>query len=918
MVVEKLKLNQIIIIISLLPSCLPSFVYNNNSFDIALSGASQNTTPSIAYLGSDKYAICWTGFTSSNEIYYALYDITGSQIQSPAAVDGASVDTNDHCWVTADNIGNFVVIWMRRQIWQCTTTHGVFARYFASGIAVSQVTDVKFISPTFCSNEYFPILIFSGSYFYGCYASIVVKFDSSLTKLAAQSIENPDATKDYDYQCMLTSLGNGTIAVTYSSVYNSTNKIRVLWAILNESDLSVVKGPSPITVNYGKQMQPSIALIQATPNNMFVIVWNESDSGNLSTQFFDLDGTPNIISFYLNTQNTSSCPIIQSLDSYGFIISYSSSYQPAYQIFDSYGQSLDGEIILPFNFSDMSNTNIAMKSTTSSMIMVFSNTDSSKGFVLDYTNGTSNSSTGPTCKDFSIVSSQSNTKLQIIFDSSISSIHISTEVSIGVLRDITGNNLQPDAIFPANNIYYEFTNPPQLDWFTYYINVGDTPCKVTITPCYSSCYTCTTVGNVNDNQCGGCDLSNDFYPVIDKAGQCYSISNKPVGYYLSTNIWDHCYKYCKDCDQYPADETVDMKCILCITNYYPKEDMMSNCYTGALAGYNLVGNIYKKDIVVTLNGDSNCYPTCQTCSSLGTDSNHQCATCIANYFPKIDNKASCYTGDIPQYYFDGRMYPKCYYLCNSCSLSGTPSNNQCSSCVDGYYPKEDYTQSCFAGDQVQYYMDNGIYKRCYSTCLSCNTLGDEVNHHCLTCLNGYYPKIDSINNCYTDIQNYYYLDENNIYQKCYPTCLTCLTLGSATDNKCVTCLDNYYPKVDNLSSCFTGSQEGYKLESNIYQKCDNCSTSINLAKSCNPSPCLNNGVCSIKLSKVNCDCTSEFVGWICQYELNNLDLAGLVNKYYESGSEESILDLISILSTHFPINNDEIINTLLDSLSIYF
>ena len=87
-------------------------------------------------------------------------------------------------------------------------------------------------------------------------------------------------------------------------------------------------------------------------------------------------------------------------------------------------------------------------------------------------------------------------------------------------------------------------------------------------------------------------------------------------------------------------------CTKCNTNYYPKENDLSNlgeyinCYK-ELEGYYLDNNLYKK-----------CYETCKTCNTKGNHENHSCLTCHIN-FPfiiKKNNGMNCYANCTYYYY----------------------------------------------------------------------------------------------------------------------------------------------------------------------------------------------------------------------------------------------------------------------------
>ena len=56
--------------------------------------------------------------------------------------------------------------------------------------------------------------------------------------------------------------------------------------------------------------------------------------------------------------------------------------------------------------------------------------------------------------------------------------------------------------------------------------------------------------------------------------------------------------------------------------------------------------------------------------------------------------------------------------------------------------------------------------KCYSSCSSCDEIGNEANHKCTDCIRNYHP-VEFTNNCYTSqIDGYYYDSLVEIYKKC--------------------------------------------------------------------------------------------------------------------------------------------------------
>jgi hypothetical protein len=335
--------------------------------------------------------------------------------------------------------------------------------------------------------------------------------------------------------------------------------------------------------------------------------------------------------------------------------------------------------------------------------------------------------------------------------------------------------------------------------------------------CYSTCNSCTTLGDSTDHKCTSCN--SGYFTKSDNTTSCFTGSIQL--YYLDSTIYKNCYSTCQTCNNI-AGNSSNHQCISCVSGYYTKEDNITSCFNGTIPQYYFDGSIYKK-----------CYPSCGTCSVVGNASDHKCDTCITNNRPKIDTPKSCFTGNIPQYYNDGSIYQKCYNTCDTCKTTpGTPSDHQCNTCINGYYPKVDQMTSCFTGTITNYFIVAGVYQKCYSTCQTCTTIvGTSTDHQCTQCVSGYYTKTDNTTSCFTGTVPQYFLDTTNSkYQNCYSTCSSCSTTGNSNNHQCDTCNANYHPKVDNMKSCFTGTiskyyyDAGTGLYQQCYSTCDSCKT----------------------------------------------------------------------------------------------
>ena len=122
---------------------------------------------------------------------------------------------------------------------------------------------------------------------------------------------------------------------------------------------------------------------------------------------------------------------------------------------------------------------------------------------------------------------------------------------------------------------------------------------------------------------------------------------------------------------------------------------------------------------------------------------------------------------------------------------------------------------------------------CYKTCETCfDCDGNEEEHKCNLCINGYYKKVDGNNNCYTEEEkrqlfpNYFLNKDINKFDKCYFSCGTCRLKGNKNKHKCDTCAKNYYPTEGNeyLFNCYTDSDKpkNYYFDNNkkLFVKCN--------------------------------------------------------------------------------------------------
>ena len=95
----------------------------------------------------------------------------------------------------------------------------------------------------------------------------------------------------------------------------------------------------------------------------------------------------------------------------------------------------------------------------------------------------------------------------------------------------------------------------------------------------------------------------------------------------------------------------------------------------------------------------------------------------------------------------------------------------CKTCKSDYHQKEEelnLTENyifCYK-DPEKYYLDNNIYKKCFSSCLTCDISGDIKNHSCTKCSPKYNFSLETYDNhfnCYDECRFYYFFDDNGNY-----------------------------------------------------------------------------------------------------------------------------------------------------------
>ncbi|EAR86511.2 zinc finger lsd1 subclass family protein (macronuclear) [Tetrahymena thermophila SB210] len=282
--------------------------------------------------------------------------------------------------------------------------------------------------------------------------------------------------------------------------------------------------------------------------------------------------------------------------------------------------------------------------------------------------------------------------------------------------------------------------------------------------CYVS--NCNDCQDNNSNKCKDCD----------------------EGYYLDNFKCSKCDKNCEDCQgsstsctKCKDSKVLDQQnqCVICDTKngfFVSSKKICTACDSSCL----------------TCDSSSK---NCKSCRSDSTLQNNQCIRCDTENGYFLDSSKKC---------------QKCDSSCKTCQ--GSKSNN-CISCYQDKYLRDDKTCQTCDTNNGYYINSSGICKPCNNQCKSCN--GDNSNN-CLSCGTNLYLKIDGTCSQCTDTQ--YYQDKNQ--KKCLPCDPSCQTCSNSAKNSCLSCPANKFLYPDNTcNECQT--QNGYYIDTKT-NRCQPC------------------------------------------------------------------------------------------------
>jgi hypothetical protein len=716
------------------------------------SMGARNYAPVVAVYNGN-YLITYTSevveYGSTSDVYYVIHGQNGAPTIPPTKVNTQLYASNSY--VAVDNTGGFAIVYNVK-----TTISEIYIRYYNSNLTASTAVKVSTgILAKSDSGAYTSISLLSTSKYLVVWTpdniQEYLKYSVCAQQYSAGSTPSPNGNNQIlssssdssSSNSRSATLGNGNVVIVWTTTA-SNNSQGISAIILKEIDLSIANTQWHVSAFTG-QADANVAVLY---NGKFIIIYMDLIDDSVWAKIYYIDGS--LFKDMSRISTSDKCwsyygvyAPVHTLGSDGFVVTYSCGFSALDIFYKLYTN--DGELI----------------------------------------------------KDEIKINTPGNMQVQH---------HIAA---------IVGSNFF-SVYSDDENVFARIAkrSPPTSSSPT----------------CYTSCATCNMTGDLTNHKCTSCKTS--YYSLVDLTSNCFSQSIPPEGYYLSNNKWEKCYQTCKSCTAYPTDAFTNMLCQQnkCINGYYPKEDNMTSCFQGSVAGYILDGSIYKKTL-------SQCYLLCQTCLAYPTDPtiDMKCSSCKAGYYPKEDIMTSCFQGAISGYIFDGSIYKQnsgCFYLCKACT--GYPTNPtvnmlcNSNSCIDGYYPKEDNMTSCYQGAVSGYTLVGSIYKKnpiCYSLCTTCTgyPTDQSIDMLCKQCVKGYYPKEDNMTSCFEGTIAGYILD-GKVYKKqpaCYSLCESCerYTTNPSRDMLCRKCISGYYPKEDGLTSCFRGDIPQYYFKYSIYRKC---------------------------------------------------------------------------------------------------
>ena len=336
----------------------------------------------------------------------------------------------------------------------------------------------------------------------------------------------------------------------------------------------------------------------------------------------------------------------------------------------------------------------------------------------------------------------------------------------------------------------------------------------TITPCDTSCRTCSNAPATKINDDG----------ISIETKNCLSCDN--THYLLDGNCLD-------DCEEWYVKK--DNKCINCKKEKDDHDREMYKYKSSTIEQCVTLEEIPDNPRVIDSNfnyvDDSSCIDPCETC--LDSD-NTKCLTCISGYYAQYDtlnNEFVTCLETCGQYLVkdvDNRICINCKERVDNLKYFFDRSLYELDPiCVDKSNP--DYSEYFESTDPNK--NPFGVLEKCHNNCKTCSQ-GSEIidgnlNMNCDTCKTQYYLDIPPSKNCVSECEEYLGIDDSNPNNKLCINCKEKRLLGMT--------LYKYIGNNGLYKSdyCITRKPEGTYIDNSDYNTLKDCDISC---KTCENSP----------------------------------------------------------------------------------
>ncbi|XP_057288919.1 proprotein convertase subtilisin/kexin type 5 isoform X1 [Pezoporus wallicus] len=322
-------------------------------------------------------------------------------------------------------------------------------------------------------------------------------------------------------------------------------------------------------------------------------------------------------------------------------------------------------------------------------------------------------------------------------------------------------------------------------------------------PCHADCKDCD---GPDSDDCTECAIS---YFVL-YSGTCFEECPEGTYYDEATKDCQACNWTCQTCSSSTA-------CLTC------RNGLMLN-HDGRCVPFG-----YCSSTEYYVEKTQTCKPCHKKCFRCSGPTKHQCLSCANNHYLL---NTTCVETCPDGYYVEsdkGQCSP-CHSTCVTCTGK---HSSQCLSCKPGWYRQgKGCVNQCPAG----YFAQNstGSCQRCHKGCKEC--MGPQPTD-CLFC-DTYFYLLRSKNECISSCPEYYYENkDNNVCERCHPSCQTCEGKGAFS---CTSCVWSHSLSGGLCNSdCFVGE---YKVQEAPEQeedepKCEKCDSSCTECKGPGPLNC---------------------------------------------------------------------------------